>query len=195
MSPSADQLQNLSEMAAILSGNWKATFLAHSLWEFYNYRLYCTVLEDDGEPNTYHIGGIIDANMIGDIRISISIRRNARRQEGLTHELLHANLIPLGYPRFWINEEHGSDKWVLASGIINLADHIIMRPIYLSFGYSVDRFLGLSRPLNEQETRFAADLEGIGSALSTPVGYSAHVEAYLQCHDISFQGMNSRVQL
>ena len=50
LSPSDNQLRNLSRMTTILSGNWRASMLAHSLWEFYNYQLYCTVRADDGKP-------------------------------------------------------------------------------------------------------------------------------------------------
>src|SRR5216684_3416256 len=145
MPPSENQQQNLHEMTTILSDNRKARILAHSLWEFYNYQLYCTVRADEGEPNSYRIDGITGPKTIGKIRIFISIRNNERQVEGLVHELLHANLIPLGYPRFWVKENQS--KWRLAKGIINLADHIVMQPIYLSLGYSAEKFLGPSRPL------------------------------------------------
>ena len=108
--------------------------LAHSLWEFYNYQLYCTVRADDGKPNRHRIDGITGPKTIDTISICISIRDNERQEEGLVHELLHANLIPLGYPRFWV-EEPASEKWRLAEGTINLADHIVKQPIYLSLGY------------------------------------------------------------
>src|SRR6266498_326706 len=130
MSPSNNQLTNLGQMTAILSGSWKARILAHSLWEFYNYQLYCTVCADDGKPNRHRIDGISDGKAVEKIRIYISVRSNERQEEGLVHELLHANLVPLGYPRFWL-DECASTEWRLAEGIINLADHIVMRPIYL----------------------------------------------------------------
>lgn len=190
MPGSNNQVENLSRMTAILSGNWKASVLAQSLWEFFNYELYCTVRDDDDKPNRHRIDGIIDANTIGDVRICISLRRNARREEGLVHELLHANLIPLGYPRFWIDEERGSDKWILAGGITNIADHEAMRPIYLSFGYSADRFLGPSRPLNDLEERVRANFERKASDLLTPVRYSAQVSACLKKHGIKFRAIN-----
>jgi hypothetical protein len=99
------------------------------------------------------------------------------------HELLHANLIPLGYPRFWIKPCE-PEKWSLAEGIINLADHIVMQPLYLGFGYPVDRFLGPSRPLSEREKRVAKDLQQIESDLRTASGYLNHVSAYLDSHEI-----------
>ncbi len=174
-------------MTAILSGNSKASMLAQSLWEFYNYQLYCTVRPDDGEPNRHRIDGITGAKTIDTIRIFISIRDNERQEEGLVHELLHANLIPLGYPRFWIDEDRSSEKWTLASGIINLADHIAMFPPYLSLGYSSDRFLGPSRPLNERETRIDGDLQALGERLKNPEDYSSCISEYLERNGIRFK--------
>jgi hypothetical protein len=166
-------------MAEILSANWKASLLAHSLWEFYNHQLYCTVRADDGEPNRHRIDGITGPETIDTIRVCISIRDNDRQEEGLVHELLHANLIPLGYPRFWI-EEHASEKWRLAEGITNLADHVVMLPVYASLGYSSERFLGPSRSLSERERRVDADLKEMGERLRTPQGYSECVSQYLK---------------
>ena len=183
LSPSDNQLRNLSRMTTILSGNWRASMLAHSLWKFYNYQLYCTVRADDGKPNRHRIDGITGPKTIDTIRICISIRDNERQEEGLVHELLHANLIPLGYPRFWV-EEPASEKWRLAEGTINLADHIVMQPIYLSLGYLAQRFLGPSRPLSELEKRVAGDLHEIAANLTTPNGYMTHMSAYLRSHNI-----------
>jgi hypothetical protein len=165
--------------------NWKASLRAHSLWEFYNYQLCCTVRADDGEPNRHRIDGIRGPDTIDTIRVCISIRDNDRREEGLVHELLHANLIPLGYPRFWI-DKHASEKWRLAKGITNLADHVAMLPIYVSLGYSAERFLGPSRPLNERERRVDADLKEMGESLKTPQGYLDCVSQYLARNEIRF---------
>ena len=155
--------------------------LAESLWESYNYQLYCTVHADDGEPNRHRIDGIRDPETIDTIRVYISIRDNDRREEGLVHELLHANLIPLGYPRFWLKEKSG-----LAAGIINQADHVVMRPTYLSLGYSTDSFLGRSRPLNARERQVDADVKQMGEELRTPQGYLDRVSQYLQGNEIPF---------
>jgi hypothetical protein len=165
-------------MFKILSGNWKSSLLAHSLWHFYNHELYCTVRADDGEPNRHRIDGIRGPDTIDTIRVCISIRDNDRWEEGLVHELLHANLIPLGYPRFWI-EEHAAEKWRLAKGITNLADHVVMRPIYASLGYSNERFLGPTRSLNERARRVDADLKDREERLRTPQGYLNCVSQYL----------------
>src|SRR6267378_2707892 len=195
MSPSENQRRNLSRMTAILSGNWKATMLAHSLWEFYNHQLYCTVRADDGDPNRHRIDGIRDPETIDTIRICISIRDNERKEEGLVHELLHANLIPLGYPRFWIDEQRGSDEWILAGGITNLADHIVMRPVFLSFGYTDDRFVGSSRSLNHREQRVDADLRKMVERLRTPQGYLDCVSQYLKRSNIKFKPLHLTIPI
>ena len=173
-------------MTEILSANWKASMLAESLWEFYNYQLYCTIRPNDGAPNRHRIDGVTGPATIGRIQVFISIRMNERQEEGLVHELLHANLIPLGYPRFWVNER-SPEKSQLAGGIINRADHIVIEPIYLSLGYSRERFLAPSRPLSDREKRVSADLQEIAANLVTPTGYLTHVTAYLRSYDIKFE--------
>lgn len=189
MSPSDEQRKNLSRMTAILSRNLKTGILARSLWEFFNFHLYCTIHDDDGEPNTHRIDGIVDGKVVGDVRVLISLRRNERLEEGLVHELLHANLIPLGYPKFWIPPTR-SDKSRLAGGIINIADHVVMRPTYLSFGYSEDRFLGPTRPLTDREKRVKGDVERMAAELFTPAGYLTQVSAYLQSQHINFEAVH-----
>jgi hypothetical protein len=172
-------------MTAILSKNWKARLLAHSLWEFYNYQLYYTVRADDGKPNRHRIDGISDPDTIDTIRVCVSIRDNDRKEEGLVHELLHANLIPLGYPRFWF-EKCTPERWRLAKGITNLADHVAMFPIYSYLGYSTERFLGPRRSLNALERRVDADLRQMGERLKTPQGYLDSVSQYLEGNEICF---------
>jgi len=185
--PSDNQLRNLSRVTAILCGNWRASLLAHSLWEFHNYQLYCTVRADDGRANRHRIDGITGPQTFDKIRIYVSIRKNERQEEGLVHELLHANLIPLGYPRFWIHDHGESEKFTLAGGIINLADHIPMLRAYLSLGYFAGRFLGPSRPLNKREARVDRDLQQIADKLTTPDGYLTQISAYLSSYNIRYE--------
>jgi hypothetical protein len=191
MSPTKNQLRNLCEMTAILSGNRKATILAHSLWEFFNYQLYCTIRDDDGEPSRHRLDlvEIGESKAVGDVRVLISLRRTERKEEALVHELLHANLIPLGYPNFRIRETE-SEKWILAKGITNNADHVAMLPTYLLFGYSKDRFLGPSKSLNDREKRVITDLERMAADLWTPDGYLACVSTYLARHNINFEAIH-----
>jgi hypothetical protein len=188
--PSAHQEKNLTSMAEILSGNWKAKILAQSLWEFFRYQIYCTIRDDDGKPNRYRIDGIHSPEKIDDIRIAISLRRNERLEEALVHELLHLNLIPMGYPRFWIDEERGSDKCVLAGGMINLADHEVMQPTYLSLGYSEDRFLGKSRTLTKREGTLKADFSRMPDELRSPLGYLTRMSACLESQAIKFRPLH-----
>jgi hypothetical protein len=102
------------------------------------------------------------------VRVFLSIRRNARQEPGLVHELLHANLIRLGYPKFRIWEDPQSDKWPLAEGITNNAEHVAMRPTFLSLGYSDDEFLGPSRTLTNSEKQVVDELESLAVELGTP---------------------------
>jgi hypothetical protein len=110
MLPSSHQLENLSRMDAILNGNWRAQLLARSLWEFYHCRIYCTIRDNDLKPNRIRILGVLGPKEIRDVGFCISVRGDCRQQEALVHELLHANLIPLGYPRFWIYHDSESEE-------------------------------------------------------------------------------------
>jgi hypothetical protein len=172
-------------MESILSANWRASLLARSVWEFYNYQLYCTLRDDDGRPNRYRIDGITGPKTFDTIRIFLSIRNNDRKEAGLVHELLHANMIPLGYPRFWIDECE-RDQWRLAKGITNLADHVVMLPIYCSLGYSTERFLGPSKLSNQRERRVDTDIKNMAERLRSPQGYLDCVSQYLERNKIPF---------
>lgn len=174
-------------MTEILGTNGKACLLAHSLWQFFDFRLSCRVQEDDGDASRYgiEIEEFLNSKNPGDLQPYVSIRRTERLEEALVHELLHINLILLGYSRFRIWEEPGSSKWNLAGGITNGADHLVMFPIYLLFGYREDRFLGPNRPPTPLERRVSADLAAMKTQLSTPEGYSAEVFQYLRSHSIN----------
>jgi len=181
MSPSGDQLANLSLMESVLGANPRARMLARSLWEFFGFRLYCTIQDDDGQPSAYHID-LPTGNE--PLQIQISLRHTQRKEEALVHELLHTNLIPLGYPTFriWARSDR---KWRLAGGIINLADHVSMLPIFLSFGYSADRFLGPGKPETSEERRINAKIDALAPHLKTPQGYLAKVATCLRDEKIS----------
>jgi hypothetical protein len=110
------------------------------------------------------------------------IRDSPRREEALVHELLHLNLIVLGYPKFRI---YRKDKWNLAGGIINKADHPVMLPTFTSFGYSEERFLGPSRRSRTAlEQRVHEDLEQLKSELFSPERYGRAISGYLSNHSI-----------
>jgi hypothetical protein len=186
ISPSADELASLAVMTEILSSNPKASELARSLWGFFGFRVRCTLCDDDAEPSTHRVEGVHGPSEISSIGIHITVRRTDRAAEALVHELLHAQLIASGYPTFWIDEEQGSEKWNIAAGITNNADHVVIRPTYLYLGYDPARFLGPSKPLRYEHLRIIARLETAASLLSSPEGYLDVVSAELREQNITF---------
>lgn len=190
MSPSADQLANLKVVTDLLSSNPAAEVFARSLWECFGYRITCRVFDEDGKPSTHRILGIHASSEVGPITIEISVRPSNRAAEALVHELSHARLLADGYPVFWIDEECGSEKWNLAAGIINNAEHVVMRPLYLSFGFDPARFLGPSKPLRAEHERIVQALEAAETALSTPTGFLRVVSTELRAHHIGFTPLN-----
>lgn len=190
MAPTAEELARLAVMTDLLSSNPAASLLARSLWECFRFQLRCTICEDDSEPSRHRIEGIRGPSDIGTVRIQITIRKTERAAEALVHELLHARLIAVGYPTFWVDEEQGSEKWNLAAGIINNAEHVVIRPVYVSLGYDAARFVGPSKPLRDEHARIVARLETAARSLSSPEGYLGVVSAELRCHDVSFQPLH-----
>jgi hypothetical protein len=186
MSPSPDEIANLKVMTDLLSNNPAAASFVRSLWVCFGYRIRCIIRDDDGQPSSHHIVGIHSPHDVGTISIEITVRRTARVAEALVHELLHARLIADGYPVFWIDEEQESEKWNLARGIINNSEHVVMRPLYLSFGFDLDRFLGPSRPLRPEHKRIAEWLEAAEPILSSSRGFLRVVSAELCAQNISF---------
>lgn len=176
-------------MTAILSDNHEAVNLAESLWEFFDFQLYCTTRPDDGEPSRIRIDGL-NSKEIGDIKVCISLRDTERQKEALVHELLHADLIRDGYPKFGIDEPDDDDKHGFAEDICNYADHLVMKPIYLNFGYEKDRFVRPIGPLTESQKRVFRDLRGMKHDLFTSHGYRARIAAYLQSKSIKFTAMS-----
>ena len=171
-------------MEDVVRSSPKATMLARSLATWFGRRLLCVVIPDDGQPNAFSIDGIDDPT--GESRIRITVRQNHRTEEGLVHELLHANLIASGYPIFWINEEVDSPEWHLAAGIINCADHAVMEPVFVSFGYCRERFLGPSKPLRPEHEQLSMSLQGAAVEFSSPTGYVAGVAKHLRRNGIPF---------
>src|ERR1700674_2724098 len=75
---------------------------------------------------------------------------------------------------------------LLARGIINNAEHVVMRPIYLSLGFDPDRFLGPSKALRPEHKRIVETLEAAGPILSSPPDFLRVVSAELCAHNIAF---------
>lgn len=190
MSEAAHDVASLAVMTGVLSGNPAAILLARSLSEYFGFQLRCTMCEDDSEPSRHRIEGIRGPSDIGPVRIQIIVRKTERTVEALVHELLHARLIAIGYPTFWIEEEQGSQKWNLAGGIINNAEHVVMKPVFVSLGYDVARFLGPSKPLRDEHARIVTRLERAAASLASPEGYLRVVSAELRQHDVSFSPLH-----
>src|SRR2546423_3802801 len=94
------QEDNLSSMMEIIKSSSKARLLARSLWHFFEHRLTCRRPNIDlDHANGCHIEieQFLDSRRPGDLRPEVVVRRNARQEFGLVHELLHLNLIPLGF--------------------------------------------------------------------------------------------------
>lgn len=151
--------------------------LARALWEFFEFRLTCRLPSiDPSEPNTVSldIHNFLESRKLGDLEPEIVLRDNKRREIGLVHELLHLDLIQRGYPRFrfWTDNE---PQWNLAGSVINHADHYLMLPIFVSFGYSADQFTGpCGKPL-AAEVQAWKHLDDRTAQLETPLGYGRAV--------------------
>jgi len=175
------QEQNLSRMMEILKSSSKARVLAGSLWHFFEHRLTCRCPNIDlHQANRCHIEieQFLESRRPGDLCPEVVVRRNARQEVGLVHELLHLNLIPLGFPRFrlWAEDD---EAWRLAGGLINNADHIIMLPIFSLLGYAESEFLAPSGSPTTSELRLFEDIEKLRPSLFTPQGYAHALSGYL----------------
>ncbi|SRR6266496_4628599 len=180
------QRENLNRITDILAGSSKARMLALSLWHFFGFRLTCRLPKIDKEqPSSCHIKieEFMQSHKASDLAPEVVVRDTGRREEALAHELLHLNLIPLGYPRFRIWEDD-DEKWNLAAGIINNADHPVMLPIFLALGYEERQFLGSSRTLTTSEERVHQGVRVLAPDLHTPIGYGRAVSEYLKRHSI-----------
>lgn len=190
MPESEFEQENLSSMLEIARRNTKAQTLACSLWVFFERKLTCRRPSIDiNHPNSFHIEieTFLSSRKIADLRPEMVIRQNNRQEAGLVHELLHLNLIPLGFPcfRIWADDD---EEWDLAGGIINNAEHVPMLRTFLSLGYSEADFLGPSmRPYSAREQRVFDDLEKLQEVLLTPREYGFAVGSYLTSRSIKHE--------
>jgi hypothetical protein len=187
--PSEFQQFQLARMTGIITHSSEARTLVQNLWEFFEFRLECRLPNIDKEEPSYwriEIERFLQTRKAGDLAPQVVIRDSPRREEALVHELLHLNLIALGYPRFRINAKDDR-QWHLAGGIVNNADHSVMLPTFKSFGYSEDRFLGNARPATPLEKQVQEDLEQFRSDLCSPEGYGGVISDYLQSHSIEHE--------
>jgi hypothetical protein len=102
----------------------------------------------------------------------IGLADSDRVAEALVHELLHLELLRLGYPRFWFEKGNG-----IAKAIQNGADHVVMLPKFLALGYSADRFL-TPRDLTDLDRKYLVEIDALAD-LHNPEGYALSVSAYL----------------
>lgn len=159
-----------------------------SLWEFFDRKLICRRPNIDIDlPNKFHIEieDFLASRKLGDLAPEVVIRRNSRQEVGLVHELLHLNLIALGFPSFriWADEED-DETWNLAGGIVNNAEHVPMLPTFISLGYAETQFLGPSCPYNVREIRVFEDIAKLRPVLFDPRSYGPAVSSYLASRSI-----------
>lgn len=178
--------QNLSRMMEIIKSSSQARVLARSLWHFFEHRLTCRRPNIDlHHANSCHIeiDQFLNSRRPGELRPEVVVRRNARQEVGLVHELLHLNLIPLGFPTFrlWAEDD---EAWQLAGGLINNADHTVMLPIFTSLGYAESEFLGPSSPHTTGEPHLFEVIERLRPSLSTPREYAHALSGYLSSRSI-----------
>ena len=142
-------------MQAILARNPAASALAARLWNFYGCRLMCSTPKDQETSRIrYGITEYAPELKAADLVPMVLLAQSDRMEEALVHELLHLELVRLGYPRFYLDR---TDRVGLAQGITNCSDHVVMRPLFTALGYSLDRFsdwftcaLEQNPPVNER---------------------------------------------
>lgn len=171
-------------MLNILVSNSRSGQLARELWEFFNYELYCTIQPATADSSRFKILPPIDdlATVNSEPRvIMVSIRESERMEEALVHELLHGELIRRGYPVFFIHDQHDTPAWKYGAMIKNNAEHVVFKPIYLSFGYSEDRFTQPAS-LTDEEKRIICELQTMDR--STPDKFQNAIDAYMAAHNV-----------
>lgn len=110
-----------------------------------------------------------------------------RVEEALVHELLHLEIVRLGYPRIWWDAGHATG---IAKAIVNCADHVVMLPKFLALGYSVDRFLTPGE-LTEIDKQYLQEIDVLPN-MHTPEGYTASVAAHLKQKGFCFRLLHVR---
>jgi hypothetical protein len=183
--------QNLLAMLDIIQRSLKSRMLACSLWEFFGHNLRCRRPTIDlNASNSVHIEieSFLDSRRFSDLQPEVVVRRNARQEAGLVHELLHLNLIPLGFPRFrlWTDDD---ETWNIAGGFINIADHVPMLPTFVDLGYDEREFLGSVSSPGPRELRVKKDVEKLKPFLLAPNDYGHVVSEYLSRHAIKHEAV------
>lgn len=180
--PTASREANLARMKTILARNPAALALSEALWRFFGCRLGCNPPKPaDSSKIIYGLPEDYAPEVKADqCTPLIGLADSDRVEEALVHELLHLELVRLGYPRFWFKGGDG-----IAKAIQNNADHVVMLPKFTALGYSSHRFLTPREP-TEADERYLREIDALPN-LHTPEGYAASVSACLQRHGFSFR--------
>lgn len=175
----------LALMHKIVGRNVRAGELLNAVWEYFDGRMECEVIPDDGNPSVINYKArVVNGREVPECRLIL--RDSGRLEEAFTHELLHADLWRRGYPR-WFLRTQAESLWNQGRDILNLAEHIVMLPTFKSLGYSEERFVGPSKPLDEEGLQVQADLAAMGVLLFTPKGFVKGISGYLQGRGIQFE--------
>jgi len=178
---------------AVVEPNRNAVSLVQSLWEYFDGALECQFPQIDPTlPSScrVEIDAFLETKKLRALAPKIVVRNTDRKEEALVHELLHLNLIRLGFPRFRIfHDDEESEKRNLADGIINLADHFVMGPTFGSLGYREDRFMGRTHNLTEREERTLEAVTKVGNRLAAPGRYTIEISQLLRLGKIAFEAV------
>jgi hypothetical protein len=175
---------HLHRMLTIVGSNAKSAAFVNELWEAFSGRIKCEIIADDGRPSVLRFEHRT-SNGMDRSEAHLILRENSRLEEAMIHELLHADLFRCGYPKFYLRTQR-EGKWQEGADILNLADHVVMLPTFLSLGYADERFVGPSEPMSEEGQRVQADLRALKDRLSTPEGYTECLCEYLRNRGIEF---------
>jgi hypothetical protein len=188
--PSVHQRNNLDRMTNFLGGNTGATVLAHDLWQFFAFRLACTRPRNAKCSRIrYGIKNYSPIIKPSDIAPAVLLAASDRMSEALTHELLHLEMLRIGYPKFYF-DSMDADGAALAGGIQNCADHQVMLPLFLKFGFSADRF-ETPRKLSKRDQQRVMEIKALPN-LSSPEGFADSVGGYLRENGFSFRLVHVR---
>lgn len=179
--PNWEEKRHRDEIQNVLRHSAAARELAERLWNFLDGKL--SYIPNDDQPfNRCHFEGL-DVNPVVEIKVTLSIRQDDRREEGLVHELLHANLLRLGFPKFRIYERR--DDCELGAEMVNHAEHLVMKDTYLKLGYDDSKFLGIGREPNQEEALAFSELDAIKGELCKAEKYKQLLPRFLKRYSIA----------
>lgn len=133
-------LDGLEFMKSVLKASPKAMELLGEVWNSYG------GIGFDASHNIQVSSYAIGLKCNGDFLyanppfIGLSLESN-RKPEALTHELLHLKLGIIGYPKLCQNYPFSDDNLRLSNDIVNIAEHRLIKPLFLKMGFSEELFL------------------------------------------------------